>query len=202
MTRHLGSQKLALGHYKGSTHFSRIQLWTTAGIQGVPDSHEPQMNSPALELQPPFLLSSPWGRWDPGVLSPLPQACSHSWSRICCEHTTSGTQPPAGAQYFQRNKKEHSEGIRGSCRGKNSPSSSSPHAWLPWAPASHTWVLGLVGEDLCRQPLGVQQLGEAAHHGINQVWVEDAAELDVHTGPLLSKLLRASPGPRVPIGRP
>lgn len=187
LTRHLGSQKLALGHYKGSTHFSCIQLWTTARIQGVPNSHEPHRNSPVLELLPPFLLGSPWGRWDPRVLSCLPQACSHSWSTICCEHTASGIQPPAGAQYFQRNK-EHSEGIHGSCRGKNSPS-SSPHAWLPLAPVSHTWVLGLVGEDLCCQPLGVQQLGEAAHHSINQVWVEDAAELDVHAGPLLSKLL-------------
>lgn len=153
----------------------------------MPDSHEPERNSPALELQPPFLLSSPWGRWDPGVLSPLPQACSHSWSRICCEHT-SGIQPPAGVQHFQRSKKEHSEGTCGSYRGKNSPS-GSPHAQLPSAPASHTRVLGLVGEDLCCQPLGVQQPGEAAHHSIHQVRVEDAAELDMHIGPLLSKLL-------------
>lgn len=150
--------------------------------------------TPALELQPLFLLSSPWGRWDAGVFSPLPQACSHSWSRICCEHTTSGIQPPAGAPYFQRNKKEHSEGICGSCRGKTSPS-SSPNASLPLVPASHTRVLGLVGEDLCCQLLGVQQPGEAAHHSIHQVWVEDATELDMHAGPLLSKLLRACPGP-------
>lgn len=158
----------------------------------MPDSHEPQRSNPALELQPPFLLSSPWGRWDSGVFSPLSQACGHSWSRMCCEHT-SGTQPPARAQYFQRNK-EHSEGICGSYRGKTIPS-SSPRACLPLAPASHPWVLGLVGDDLCCQPLGVQQLGEAAHDGIHQVRVEDAAQLDVHAGPLLSKLLRASPRP-------
>lgn len=160
----------------------------------MPDSHEPQRGSSALELQPLFLLSSPWGRWDAEVLSPLPQACSHSWSRVYCEHTTSGTQPPAGAQYFQRNNKEHSEGTCGSCRGKISLS-NSPHAWLPTAPASYTWVLGLVGEDLCCQPLRVQQPGEAAHHGIHQVRVEDATQLDMHVCPLLSKLLRASPGP-------
>lgn len=77
----------------------------------------------------------------------------------------------------------------------NPSPSSSPHTCLPSAPASHTRVLSLVGEDLCCQPLGVQQLGEAAHDGIHQVRVEDAAQLDVHAGPLLSKLLRASPGP-------
>lgn len=158
----------------------------------MPDSHEPQRNSPAPELQPPFLLS-PWGRWDAGMFSPLPQARGYSWSRICCEHTTSGTQPPAGTQPFQRNKK-HSEGTCGSCRGNPSPS-SSPHTCLPSAPASHTWVLGLVGEDLSCQLLGVQQPGEAAHDNIHQVRVEDATQLDVHAGPLLSKLLRVIPGP-------
>lgn len=59
-------------------------------------------------------------------------------------------------------------------------------------------VLGLVGQDLRRQLLGVQELRETPHHSLYQVRGEDAAQLGVHIGPFLGQA--ACPGPQTPTG--
>lgn len=73
----------------------------------------------------------------------------------------------------------------------------SSTAWPP--PAGHTAgllteLLGLVGENLRSQLLGVQELWEAPHHGLHQVWGEDATQLGVHAGPLFGQTARLAPG--------
>lgn len=61
-----------------------------------------------------------------------------------------------------------------------------------------TEMLGLVGEDLGSQLLGVQELWEAPHHGLHQAWGEDATQFGVHTGSLLGQA--ACPTPGAPVG--
>lgn len=55
-------------------------------------------------------------------------------------------------------------------------------------------LLRLVGEDLGSQLLGVQELWEAPHHGLHQVWWEDATQLGIHVGPLFGQAARPAPG--------
>lgn len=71
-------------------------------------------------------------------------------------------------------------------RLKAQPGSPRRPEVLPGRPAGLlAVVLGLVGEDLGGQLLGVQELREAPHHSLHEVRGEDAAQLGVHAGSLL-----------------
>lgn len=59
-------------------------------------------------------------------------------------------------------------GLKMGCSMARSP------AGQRWEGFLFTGVLGLIGEDLGSQLLGVQELWEAPHHGLHQAWGEDA----------------------------